>query len=70
MATSGLFCALGKRANKALSDSKATKSNYRLEDCVLNLIPNFHGSQSVTESVLLSSAGVYHLDIVVTDDNE
>ena len=43
---------------------------FALEDCVLNLITDFRDSQPVTESVPLSSAGVYHLEIVVTDDNE
>ena len=43
---------------------------FALEDCVLNLITDFRDSQPVMESVPLSSAGVYHLEIVVTDDNE
>ncbi len=43
---------------------------FALEDCVLNMITDFYGNQPVTESVPLSLAGVYHLDIVVTDDNE
>ena len=40
------------------------------EDCILTLITDYHDGEPEIESVPLSSAGVYHLDIVVTDDNE